>query len=192
MKIKGWTLAMLCCLIVLSCASNVMSKKFTEESMDSYKTFAYITDTNANPSDFNRASEVSIDEDAVSTMKERMNEEGFSSDSSNPDLVVIISGSSAIGSNLKKDSQNRGAAASSSAGNPYSAASGSGNNSKSTKKTTNSSRPFQTGNMTIEVFNNQTKELVWVGMVKNYKTDIAATNVTASMVNAIFGKFPNN
>ncbi len=186
------TLFILSGLVIFSCSSVVKSKKFTDKNMDDYKTYAYLPDTDISSSEFNRADGAPANESAVATLKKRLNERGYTMTSNNPDLVVIISESIGIGSNQKLEGRSNTAAASSSSNVPYSGSSTSSSSTRSSSNAANSTRPYQTGNMAIEVFDNKTKELVWIGLVKDYKTDIATTNLPESMVNAIFDKLPND
>ena len=194
MKTIRWKLAVLSCIFIFSCASNVKSKKFSDDDLSDFKTFAYLPDTEMNISDFNSDLNPSIDEAAIMKMKANMEREGFSLDQNNPDLVVLIFSSEGINSSLKKDGSGRSTPGSSSAASsPYSGSSTSGTsqNFKGRKKAT-SSRAFQTGNMVIEIFNSKTKALVWSGLAKDFKTDIASQNLSQSMVDAIFTKFPKS
>lgn len=192
MKTINWTLTILCCILILNCASNVKTKKINNQNPYDYKTYAYLPDTGLSASDFNREPSPSVDATASKKMKDMMSENGFSINLNNPDFIVVISDSNTIESNLKKDGTNSAASQSTSGTNsPYS-----GSSTASTTKRYSSNnakpntRPYQNGNMTIEFFNSKTKELIWVGTAKNFKTDIAGQNLAAMMVDAIFAKFP--
>ena len=192
MKKTYWIFVLLVSLIMFNCASTVTSKKFTDDSLDNYQTFAYLPETQMSPSEFNRAVDEYTDDNAVTQLKTQMENRGFTLDSNNPDLLVLISGSIGINSNQRKNGRNTSAGASSGSTGPYAATATSSNITRSSGNTANSNRPYQTGNMVIEVFDSNTKELIWVGMVKDFKNDIASTSASSSMVDAIFTKFPKD
>lgn len=191
MKTSVGKLALLCCVLIMSCASNIKTKRINDQNPFDYRTYAYLPETGLSASEFNRERIPTVDEPAIQKMKERMNKMGFAMNKSNPDLVVLISDSNTIKSNLKKDGTNRAAPQTTSGSmNPYSGATTASSNKRYTStNSTPTTRPFQNGNMIIELFNYDTKELIWVGTAKNFKSDIAGQNLSTMMVDAIFNDF---
>lgn len=189
-KIK--VLVLLSLIVVVSCASNIKTKSFGNESLYRFKTYAFLPENQSSISEFNRKFDSSIDKDAVLALKNKMKEKGFTLDKNNPDLVVLISHSININDNLKKDAFNNKTASSSSQSNvPYSASSG----GRSHKRyfgsgTSESKRPYKKGYLVVELFDNNTKDLVWYGMIKDFKTDITDQGLSVRMVNEIFKEFP--
>ena len=59
-------------LIILSCASNIRSKTYTNDDFNNFKTFAYLPNTNFNVEDFNSAEDKSIEASLIATMNDKM------------------------------------------------------------------------------------------------------------------------
>jgi hypothetical protein len=194
MKTISRIVMLLLCILMMNCASNVRTKKINNQNPFDYKTYAYLPDTGMDASTFNRDLGPSMDAPAIEKLNDEMSALGFSKDLNNPDMVVLISDSNTIKSNQKKDGRNSAASQSTSGTNsPYSGgASGSSTKRYTSPNETPSTRPYQNGNMVIEFFNSKTKELIWVGSAKNFKSDIAGQNLSGLMVTAIFDKFPKN
>lgn len=193
MTILTRTIAVFLGLMMLNCASRIKTKTIDNQNPYDHKTFAYVSDTDMDPAAFKRALNPNIEALAIEQMKTRMNAVGFAMDAKNPDLVVLISNSNSIESNLKKDGTNSATSQSSSSGMmPYSGSSSSTTTKRiaTTTSSTPTTRPFKNGNMVIELFNAKTKALVWVGTAKNFKTDIAGQNLSIMMVDEIFNNFP--
>ncbi|MHA7842549.1 MAG: DUF4136 domain-containing protein [Winogradskyella sp.] len=184
-------------LIFMGCASNVKSKKYTDDDFKNFKTFAYLPNTSFKIDEFNADMGKSIEKSLITTMNEKMVEKGFSVDTDNPDLLVLLSTSNSIRSNLRGRSNNYYEQA------PTDGGSTSGNSPNYASVTdtdykryfTNSenalnNQPYKEGSLIVQVFNKTTKQLVWSGMAENFKAHISDPTLMTRMINEIFKKFP--
>jgi hypothetical protein len=181
----------------MGCASNVKSKKYTDDDFNSFKTFAYLPNTSFKIDEFNADMDKSIEESLITTMNEKMVEKGFSVDIKNPDLLVLLSTSNAIRSNLRGRSNNYYEQA------PIDGGSTSGNSPNYASVTDTdykryfrnsenalNNQPYKEGTLIVQVFNKTTKQLVWSGMAENFKAHISDPTLMTRMINEIFKKFP--
>ncbi len=180
-------------LVLVSCASNVKTKKYTDEDFKNFKTFAYLPNTAFDTDEFNNGSDKSIEESLIAVMNDKMVEKGFSVNRDNPDLLVLLTTSNEIKSNL----QNR---------NNYEQALIGGGNSNSPNYASVSStdykryyskgeeeisnRPYKKGTLIVEVFNRKSKELIWVGIAEDFKAHISDQTLMTRMINKVFKEFP--
>ena len=183
-------------LIMMSCASNIKSKTYTKDDFTTFKTFAYLPNTDFKVDDFNTTSDTSIEESLIAMMNDKMIEKGFSLDTSNPDLLVLLSTSNEIKSNLQNQRNSYEQAPTSGnsitpSGPNYAAVS-----STDYKRYFNNSedalfnKPYKKGTLVVQVFNKATKELVWVGAAEDFKAHISDQTLMTRMINEIFEAFP--
>ncbi|MGC6431083.1 MAG: DUF4136 domain-containing protein [Jejuia sp.] len=52
------------------------------------------------------------------------------------------------------------------------------------------SEPYQKGSLVAEVFNQKSKQLLWVGIAKDFKSHISDQTLNKVMVDKIFEAFP--
>ncbi|GGI56418.1 hypothetical protein GCM10011444_07270 [Winogradskyella haliclonae] len=180
----------------MSCASNVRTKKYTNDNFNEFKTFAYLPNTGFNATDFNSDLDKSVEESLITVMNTKMVENGFSVNKDNPDLLVLLTTSNDIKSNLNNKNKN----------NSEQAATGGGFSSSPNYATVSvsdykryyskggeeiSNRPYKKGSLVVEVFNRKSKELVWIGIAEDFKSHISDQTLMTRMINEIFKEFPN-
>ncbi|WP_138434519.1 DUF4136 domain-containing protein [Winogradskyella algicola] len=189
--------SILALLIFMGCASNVKSKKYTDDDFNSFKTFAYLPNTSFKIDEFNVDMDKSIEESLITTMNEKMVEKGFSVDIKNPDLLVLLSTSNAIRSNLRGRSNNYYEQApidggSTSVNSPNYASVTDTDYKRYFRNSENAlnNQPYKEGTLIVQVFNKTTKQLVWSGMAENFKAHISDPTLMTRMINEIFKKFP--
>ncbi len=194
MKKKLKFIPILGLLFLVSCASGVRTKSFTDTDLTSFKTFAYLPNTDFSANEFNSALDKSVEESLISSMNVKMEEKGFSVDTANPDLLILLSTSNELSStentNYESDGQQtaRGGA---STGPNYASVSSSGFQRYSGGGgDAISDKPYKSGTLIVEVFNTESKELVWLGVAKDFKAHIADQTLMTSLINEIFKKFP--
>ena len=163
MKKKLRFLPVLGLLILMSCATNVKPKKFTGDDFNNFKTFAYLPNTSFSPEEFKTTSDQSTKESLIDKMNKKMIEKGFSINTDNPDLLVLLTTSNDIKSNLnnkeKNDSEQSGIGGGVSSGPNY--ATVSALNYKrylSNGEDEINNRPYKAGSLVVEVINTKSKE----------------------------------
>ncbi|WP_299364191.1 DUF4136 domain-containing protein [Winogradskyella sp.] len=180
-------------LILMSCASNIKSKKYTDDDFNSFKTFAYLPSTAFNVAEFSKESDQSIEESLIATMNDKMIEKGFSVDTNNPDLLVLLSTSNEIKSNLNNNNYEQAPSGGSSSGNSPNYASVSSTDYKryfSNSEDALYNKPYKKGTLIVQVFSKASKELVWVGIAEDFKAHISDQTLMTRMINEIFNEFP--
>lgn len=195
MKKKLRFLPVLGLLILMSCATNVKTKKFTDGNFDNFKTFAYLPNTSFSPEEFKTTLDQSVKESLITSMNKKMIEKGFTVNTNNPDLLVLLTTSNDIKSNLNNKEKN----------NSEQAAIGSGTSSGPNYATVSASnykrylsngedeinnRPYKAGSLIVEVFNTKSKELIWLGIAEDFKAHISDQTLMTRMVNEVFNEFP--
>ena len=181
-------------LICVSCASNVKTKKYTDEDLTNYKTFAYLPNTTFSAAEYDNNADTSVEASLIEMMNEKMTEKGFTVNSDNPDLLVLLTTSNDIQSNLRnRDNYKQPPNTSSSGGNPnYASVTTTDRNRYFDKSDAAlSNRPFKTGTLVVEVFNTSSKELLWLGVAENFKAHISDQTLMSRMISEIFNEFPN-
>ncbi|WP_299526706.1 DUF4136 domain-containing protein [Winogradskyella sp.] len=182
-------------LILMSCASNIKSKTYTKDDFTNFKTFAYLPNTSFSMDEFNAETDASIEESLIATMNDKMVGKGLSVDTNNPDLLVLLSTSNEIKSNLQNQKNNyeTPTQGGSSAGNSPNYASVSSSDYKryfSNSEDALYNKPYKKGTLIVQVFSKATKELVWVGIAEDFKAHISDQTLMTRMINEIFEEFP--
>ena len=183
-------------VFILGCASNVRSKKFTDDDFSKFKTFAYLPNTSLEVEGYNSVSDKSVEESLIITLNGLMIEKGYSIDTNNPDLLVLLSTSNEIKSNLKNQSNNYIRPQTEDTNYAgmyfyYESVTNTyyqrylGNNDASI-----SNRPYKKGTLLVQVFNKASKELIWVGIAEDFKAHISDQTLMTRMISEIFTKFP--
>ena len=194
MKKKSKFSPILVLLFLVGCASGVKTKNFTDTDLTSFKTFAYLPNTNFKANEFNSALDKSVEESLITSMNAKMMEKGFSVDSENPDLLILLSTSNQLNSteNTNYESNDQTPTVGTSASGPnYASVSSSGyQRYTGGGSDATSDKPYKNGTLIVEVFNTKSKELVWLGVAKDFQTHIADQTLMTSLINEIFKKFP--
>ncbi|MBV7270687.1 DUF4136 domain-containing protein [Winogradskyella luteola] len=180
-------------LILVSCASNVKTKKYTDEDFKNFKTFAYLPNTAFDTDEFNNGSDKSIEESLIAVMNDKMVEKGFSVNRDNPDLLVLLTTSNEIKSNLQNRNNFEQAPIGGGNSNSPNYASVSSTDYKryySKGEEEISNRPYKKGTLIVEVFNRKSKELIWVGIAEDFKAHISDQTLMTRMINEVFKEFP--
>ncbi|WP_111684270.1 DUF4136 domain-containing protein [Winogradskyella tangerina] len=182
-------------LIIMSCASNIRSKKYTDDDFNKFKTFAYLPNTSFSIEEFNTSEDKSIEASLIATMNDKMVEKGFSIDTGNPDLLVLLSTSNEIKSNLQNTRNNYEQApsgGSTSGASPNYAAISSTDYKRyfSNSEDALYNKPYKKGTLIVQVFSKASKELVWVGIAEDFKAHISDQTLMTRMISEIFEEFP--
>ena len=184
--------------VLMGCASNnVRSTKYTEDDFSNFKTFAYLPNTSFSVNQANNMSDKSVEESLIEAMNSEMTNKGYSLDTSNPDLLVLLITSNALTSasntNRNANSYEQAPEGSSSSGGSPNYASVSSSDYKRYFSSSNdelSNRAYKNGSLVVQVFNKTTKELVWVGIAENFQAHISDQTLMTRMISEIFKEFP--
>lgn len=201
MKKKFKYLSILGLLALMSCASNVRTKKYSNDDFNNFKTFAYLPNTEISADEFSRGLDRSIEESLVALMNDKMVERGFSINESEPDLLILLTTSDEIKSNLLNKNKYEQAPTRNDGGNSSSSpnfASGSATSLSSIDYGSYSSqgeeiignKAYKKGTLIVEVFNRKSKELLWVGIAENFIAHISDQTLMSRMISEIFKEFP--
>lgn len=195
MKKKLRFLPVLGLLILMSCATNVKTKKFTDGNFDNFKTFAYLPNTSFSPEEFKTTLDQSVKESLITSMNKKMIEKGFTVNTNNPDLLVLLTTSNDIKSNLnnkEKNSSEQAAIGSGTSSGPNYATVSASNYKRylSNGEDEINNRPYKAGSLIVEVFNTKSKELIWLGIAEDFKAHISDQTLMTRMVNEVFNEFP--
>ena len=181
-------------MLLVSCASAIKTKKHVKYDLEKYKTFAYLPNTSFDVADFDAAGDKEVEQSLVDALNKNMNVKGFSVDTENPDLLVLMSTSSSIdgekAANPNEESTTTLGSGGGTGGNNYAAVS-STNYKRYLDNSTTSSRPSKTGSLLVEVFSSETKELVWSGSAENFTTHISDQTLTTRLLYEMLKDFPN-
>jgi hypothetical protein len=193
MKKKSNIFLFLLIPLMMSCASNVKTKKYSDTNLKNFKTFAYFAETNAfDLSEFNSNADNPVEESLITLINAKMIENGYTADTKNPDLLILLETSNQIRSNLNNDRTDRQGQISQ---GPNYASTTSSVGFKRYNDVDNdiesSNRPFKKGDLAIQVFNAKSKELLWVGIAEDFKAHISDQTLMARMIAQVFNKFPN-
>ena len=200
MKKKIKYLPILGLVVLMNCASNVRTKKYSKDDFNNFKTFAYLPNTALNTDEFNKGFDRSVEESLVALMNEKMVDKGFSIDKNEPDLVILLTTSDEIKSNLLNKDKYKQPPTRSDGGNSSSPnyTSGSVSSLSSIDFGTYSSqgeeiignKAYKKGTLIVEVFNRKSKELLWVGIAENFVAHISDQTLMSRMISEIFEEFP--
>jgi len=180
--------------LMMSCASNVKTKTYSDVNLKDFKTFAYFAETSSfDLSEFNSNADNPVEQSLITLINAKMIENGYTVNTKSPDLLILLETSNEINSNLNNDrtivnnGQSMGAAP-----NFASSTSSVGFRRYNSKDSDieSSNKPFKKGDLAIEVFNAKTKELLWVGVAQDFKSHISDQTLMARMISQVFNKFP--
>jgi hypothetical protein len=177
---------------MMSCASNVKAKKYSDTNLKDFKTFAYFAETSSfDLSEFNTNANNPVEQSLITLINAKMIEKGYTVNTKSPDILILLETSNEINSNLNNDRTN--VSGQSSQGPNYASTTSSVGFTRYSDKDNDiesSNKPFKKGDLAIEVFNAKTKELLWVGIAQDFKAHISDQTLMARMVAQVFDKFP--
>lgn len=179
---------------LMSCASNVKTVKYTNADLSKFKTFACYTGSNSfNADQFKTNSKKPIDQSLITLINDNMTKKGFTENKSEPDLVIFLVNSNEINSNNGREDDSQGGIFNL---DPYNFPMPSGlvpgyNRVTNTANNKVKDIPLTNGALVVEVFNRETKELVWLGVAKDFKSHISDQTLMSRMVNRVLKEFPN-
>ena len=121
-----------------------------------------------------------------------MKEKGYSVNEKNPDLIIFLVNSNEINSNSGEETNNGGLFNLNQDNFPMPSGIVPGYG-RVTNSNTNKVKdiPLTNGALIIEVFSRDTKELLWVGIAKDFTSHISDQTLMTRMINRVFEKFPN-
>ncbi|MEM9077154.1 MAG: DUF4136 domain-containing protein [Bacteroidota bacterium] len=176
-----------------SCASNIKTEKTTDDSFSEFKTFAYLPNTSFDVKAFNSDIDDSVEPSLISTLNNEMEGKGYSKDYENPDLVLLLKTRRELNSNENtKSKYERASSGGSSGSSPNFASTGSSGGKKyiSNNESATNNKPSKEGSLVVEVYKRKTKELLWVGIVENFKSHISDQTFMERRLKEILKKFP--
>ncbi len=176
-----------------SCATNIKTKKSIEGNFNAFQTFAYLPNTTFDINTFNSDADNSVEPALVSSLNNEMIKKGYSINTENPDLLLLLRTNREINSNENTKSKYEQASSGGSAGSsPNYAASGASGGQRylSSDESTTNNKPYKKGSLVVEMYDSTTKELVWVGIAENIKSHISDQTLMERMLKEIFKKFP--
>lgn len=158
-----------------------------------YRTFAYLPNTSFDVADFDAKGDRQVEKSLVDALNQNMNVKGFTVDTENPDLLVLLSTSSSIdgekAANPNLESTET-LGADSQMGGPNYASIGSNNYKRYVDNSTTTNRLLKTGSLLVEIFSTETKELVWSGSAENFSTHISDQTLTTRLLYEMLKDFP--
>ena len=180
-------------LLTASCATNVKTKKYTSADFNNFKTFAYFAETSSfNLSEFNTDANNPVEQSVITLINAKMIEKGFSVNTKNPDVLILLVTSNEIKSNLNNEkTEIKGG---SGQGPNFASATSSVTYKRYDSKGGNieaSNRPFKKGDLAIEVYDTKSKDLLWRGLAQDFKAHISDQTLMARMISGVFDKFPD-
>jgi len=195
-------LPVLSLLLLMSCASNVRTKTYTDTDFNNFKTFAYLPNTAFDASEFNTGSDKSVEASLIELMNDKMVEKGFSVNTDNPDLLILLTTSDEIKSNLINRNKYEQAPAQSDSGNAsvpnYTSGSVASLSSvdygsySSKGEAIVGNKAYKKGTLIVEVFSTASKDLLWVGIAEDFIAHISDQTLMSRMISEIFEEFPAN
>jgi len=184
-------------MLLVSCASAIKTKKHVNYDLNDYNTFAYLQNTSFDVDDYDAEGDKRVEQSLIDALNKNMAVKGFTVDTEKPDLVVLLSTTSSIdgesAANPNEESKSiKGSAGGSSGGmsGPNYASVSSTNYKRYVDNSTTSSRLSKTGSLLVEVFNRETKELVWSGAAEDFTTHISDQTLTTRLLYEMLKDFP--
>ncbi|MDN3593839.1 DUF4136 domain-containing protein [Zunongwangia endophytica] len=194
MKNKNLVLPILIALLCYACGSQVKTVNPDEKNLDNYKSYAFLPNANLNAS----SEQQDVSKVVVETVNANMERAGYTLDSENPDLLVLISSKNPVEPTAQQNpSLQQDYAAypytdgvgtvSPAYGNYYYG--GFGNFGRITGYDTDSYE-YEAGAVIIDLVDRKTKETVWKGKTSKNLVDQADLEAQEEMVNLVFSEFP--
>ena len=178
--------------LMMACATNVKTKNYANTDFKGFKTFAYFAETSSfDLSEFNTNANNPVEQSLITLINAKMIEKGFTVDTKNPDILILLKTSNEIESNLNNERLNKTVETSNSP-NFASSTSSIGFRRYTSKENDlkSSNRPFKKGDLAIEIFDTKSKALLWTGIAQDFTAHISDQTLLARMVAQVFNKFP--
>jgi len=190
-SIKFLGLAVL--MFLVSCATGIKTKKHVKYDLNDYKTFAYLPNTTFDVADYDAEGDKKVEQSLIDALNKNMMVKGFTLDTENPDLLVMLSTSSSIdgekAANPNLESTETLGADSQMSGPNYASVS-SNNYKRYVDNSSTTDRLLKTGSLLVEVFSRETKELVWSGSADDFSTHISDQTLTTRLLYEMLKDFP--
>lgn len=179
-------------LLFISCGSQVKTTNPKNKSLDNYQTYAYLPNTGFNSATME--SDQDINQVVLETVNMNLENAGYTLDTENPDLLVLINSTTNIEENQKTEAEyasypyDPGVTAVSPLYSNY-FYSGFANFGPITEYDVNTYQ-YQEGAVDINLVDSQTKELVWSGQTSGAIVNAANLEAQEELINQIFSEFP--
>ncbi|MCL6217310.1 DUF4136 domain-containing protein [Zunongwangia pacifica] len=192
MKTNQFLGFIICSLLFISCGSQVKTTNPKGKDLDNYKTYAYLPNTGFNTAKME--SDQDINKIVLETVNMNMKNAGYSLDTDNPDLLVLINSTTNIEENQETEAEyasypyDLGVTAVSPLYSNY-FYSGFANFGPITGYDVNTYQ-YHEGAVDIHLVDSKTKELVWSGKTSGAIVNAANLEAQEELINQIFSKFP--
>ncbi len=182
-------------MLLVGCASSpIKTKKHVKYSLDDYKTFAYLPNTSFDVAEFDAEGDKQVEQSLVDALNQNMNVKGYTVDVENPDLLVMLSTSSSVdgedAANPNQESTSIKGGSGGGMGGPNYASVSSTNYKRYVDNSSTTNRLMKSGSLLVEIFNSETKELVWSGSAENFSTHISDQTLTTRLLYEMLKAFP--
>lgn len=178
--------------LTYSCGSQVKTTNPENTNLDNYKTFAYLPNTGFNTSQ--TEPDQDINKVVIETVNMNMENAGYTLNTQNPDLLVLINSTTNIEENQKTEAEyasypyDPGVTAVSPLYSNYFYP-GFANFGPITGYDVNTYQ-YQEGAVDINLVDSKTKELVWSGQTSGAIVNAASLEAQEELINQIFSEFP--
>ena len=179
-------------LLFISCGSQVKTTNPENKDLDNYQTYAYLPNTGFNSATME--SDQDINQVVLETVNMNLENAGYTLDTENPDLLVLINSTTNIEENQKTEADyasypyDPGVTAVSPLYSNY-FYSGFTNFGPITGYDVNTYQ-YQEGAVDINLVDSKTKELVWSGQTSGAIVNAANLEAQEELINQIFSEFP--
>lgn len=89
-NLKRSVIALFALLLITNCSPVLYTTKITDKDLGNYKTFAYLPNTNFEVSEGSTDDRDKIAKSVIKAMNENMIEAGYTLDTKNPDILVLL------------------------------------------------------------------------------------------------------
>ena len=179
-------------LLFISCGSQVKTTSNKDKDLDNYQTYAYLPNSGFNTAKMENDQD--INKIVLETVNMNMENAGYSLDTEQPDLLVLINSTTNIEENQKTEAEyasypyDPGVTAVSPLYSNY-FYSGFANFGPITGYDVNTYQ-YQEGAVDINLVDSKTKELVWSGQTSGAIVNAANLEAQEELINQIFSEFP--
>ena len=179
-------------LLFISCGSQVKTTSSKDKDLDNYQTYAYLPNSGFNTAKMENDQD--INKIVLETVNMNMENAGYSLDTEQPDLLVLINSTTNIEENQKTEAEyasypyDPGVTAVSPLYSNY-FYSGFANFGPITGYDVNTYQ-YQEGAVDINLVDSKTKELVWSGQTSGAIVNAANLEAQEELINQIFSEFP--
>ncbi|MFC6861052.1 DUF4136 domain-containing protein [Zunongwangia atlantica] len=179
-------------LLFISCGSQVKTTSSKDKDLNNYQTYAYLPNSGFNTAKMEN--DQNINKIVLETVNMNMENAGYSLDTEQPDLLVLINSTTNIEENQKTEAEyasypyDPGVTAVSPLYSNY-FYSGFANFGPITGYDVNTYQ-YQEGAVDINLVDGKTKELVWSGQTSGAIVNAANLEAQEELINQIFSEFP--